>query len=122
MQTSSIKIGSWENHTKGFGSKIMKNFGWKEGDPIGKNANGLIEPLSCEARSQFDLNDVKVIKKTKSDIDEKKKRLIIELDKLMLDSDDEDEGKIEAKNKTSPVFKSLRPCRLGSVSGPIVWL
>ena len=54
MQTSSTKIGSWESHTKGFGSKMLKKFGWKEGQSIGKNSYGLIEPLNCEAKRQFD--------------------------------------------------------------------
>ena len=119
MQTSSTEIASWENHTKGFGSKILKKSGWKEGQSVGKNSHGLIEPLICEENGQFDGNQVKVIKKPKSYSDERKIRLINELDKLMLDSDTEDE---KPKSKTSNVVKPLRPYRLGSVSGPIVWL
>ena len=76
MKTSSNKIGSWEIHTKGFGSKILRNFGWKEGQSIGKNSSGLIEPLNCEENGQFDGNQVKVIKKTKNYTNEKKIRLM----------------------------------------------
>ena len=119
MQTSSTKIGGWEIHTKGFGSKILRKFGWEEGKSIGKNSHGLIEPLNFEANCQFDGNQVKVIKKPKSYNDERKIHLINELDKLMLDSDNEDE---KPKNKISTVIKPIRPYRLGSSSGPIVWL
>ena len=121
MQSSSAKIGSWEIHTKGFGSKILKKYGWKEGQSVGKNHNGLIEPLVCEANGQFDGKHANVIKKSKSYIHEKKLRLIKELDKLMLDSDDEDKGKSEPKNNPPTIFKPLKPYRLGSASGPIVW-
>ena len=65
MQSSSTKIGSWEIHTKGFGSKILKTYGWKEGQSVGKNSHGLIEPLICEAKGQFDGKQVNVIKKSK---------------------------------------------------------
>ena len=119
MKTSSTKIGGWEIYTKGFGSKILRKFGWEEGKSIGKNSHGLIEPLNFEANCQFDGNQVKVIKKPKSYTDSKKIHIINELDKLMLDSNNEDK---EPKNKTSTFIKPLRPYRLGSSSGPIVWL
>ena len=122
MQSSSTKIGSWESHTKGFGSKILRKSGWKEGQSVGKNSHGLIEPLICEAKGQFDGKQVNVIKKSKSYIDEKKIHLIKELEKLMLDSDDADKGKGEPKSNTPTIFQPLKPYRLGSVSGPIVWL
>ena len=121
MQSSSTKIGSWEIREKGFGSKILKTSGRKEGQSVGKNSHGLIEPLICEENGQFDGNQVNVIKKSKSSIDEKKIHLIKELDKLLLDSDDEDEGKSEPKNTPPAIFKPLKPYRLGSSSGPIVW-
>ena len=121
MQTSSTEIASWENYTKGFGSKILKKSGWKEGQSVGKNSHGLIKPLICDGNGHFDGNQVNVIKKSKSYIDEKKIHLIKELDKLLLDSDDEDDGKVEPKNTSPAIFKPLKPYRLGSSSGPIVW-
>ena len=65
---------------------------------------------------------VKFIKETKCANNEKRIHLVKELDKLMLDSDGEDNSKAEPKKKTSTLFKPLRACSLGSVSGPIVWL
>ena len=53
--------GMWEINTKGFGSKILKKFGWKEGQPIGKNSLGLVLPLYCEENGQFDGKPVKTI-------------------------------------------------------------
>ena len=47
--------------TKGFGSKILKRFGWKEGQPIGKNSLGLVLPLYCEENGQFDGKPVRII-------------------------------------------------------------
>ena len=104
MQSSSTKIGSWEIHSKGFGSKILKKSGWKEGQSVGKNSHGLIEPLICEAKGQFDGKQVNVIKKSISSINEKKVHLIKELDKLMLDCDDADKGKGEPKSHPPTIF------------------
>ena len=60
-QISSTNIGTWEINTKGFGSKILKRFGWKEGQPIGKNSLGLVLPLYCEENGQFDGKSVRII-------------------------------------------------------------
>ena len=108
------------NPWKGFWLQNSENIWLEEGQSVRKNSHGLIEPLICEAKGQFDGKQVNVIKKSKSDFDEKKLHLK-ELDKLMLDSDDADKGKGEPKSNPPTIFQPLKPYRLGSFSGPIVW-
>ena len=88
---SLTKIGSWEIHTKGFGSKILKTYGWKEGKSIGNCADGLIAPL-YEINGKFDEKPVKILKRITNPRDEKRFHLINELDKLLnYEYDDDDE-------------------------------
>ena len=90
---SLTKIGSWEIHTKGFGSKILKTYGWKEGKSVGNRADGLIAPL-FEINGTFDEKPVKILKRITNPKDEKRFHLINELDKLLnYDYDDEGEPK-----------------------------
>ena len=85
-------IGSWEIHTKGFGSRILKKYGWRKGESIGKYSDGVIAPL-FEINGKFDKKNVKIFKQIKDSRDEKQFHLINELDKLLLDTDDEAETK-----------------------------
>ena len=117
MQAFSTDIGGWEVHTKGFGSKMLKKCGWEKGKPIGKRSSGLIEPLNFENYGQFDGRSVKLIKTEKQIIEEKKNWVIKQLDKLLLDSDDKGVEKEEKTVKRPPL-----QCRLGSLSGPLVWI
>nr|CAB3267944.1 zinc finger CCCH-type with G patch domain-containing protein-like [Phallusia mammillata] len=39
------KVGSWEQHTRGIGSKIMMKFGYKLGQGLGKEGEGRVEPV-----------------------------------------------------------------------------
>ena len=80
---SPTKIGSWEIHTKGFGSKILTKYGWKKGKSIGKYSDGVIAPL-FEVNGKFDEKPVKILKQIKNPRDEKRFHLINELDKLLL--------------------------------------
>ena len=90
---SQNKIGSWEIHTKGFGSKILMKFGWQEGKSIGKYFNGVIAPM-FEVNGKFDGKPVKILKQIKSLRDERRFHLMNEIDKLLLDTDDEDDTKM----------------------------
>jgi len=121
---SSTKIGSWEVHTKSIGSKIMKKFGWTEGQPLGKNCNGLIEPLNCETFGKFDEKLVKLIKTEKEIMDEKRIWLISQLNKLALDSDDDEKEEKEVRkgNEASTFKRPLRPAYVGEFGGPICWI
>jgi len=38
-------LGSWEQYTKGFGSKIMSKMGYIHGSGLGVNRDGRVEPV-----------------------------------------------------------------------------
>ena len=46
----SSKIGDFEKHTKGFGSKLMRNQGWTEGLSLGSSQTGITEPIPNEGQ------------------------------------------------------------------------
>ncbi|XP_031479200.1 uncharacterized protein LOC116250015 isoform X2 [Nymphaea colorata] len=44
------KIGTFERHTRGFGSRMMAKMGFVEGTGLGKDGQGILEPLSAKRR------------------------------------------------------------------------
>lgn len=47
---SSSKLGSFEVHTKGFGSRLMAKMGFVEGAGLGKDGQGIVQPLEAVKR------------------------------------------------------------------------
>jgi hypothetical protein len=47
------KIGEFEKHTKGFGSKLMKTQGWTEGASLGNSQPGITEPIPNEGQLPY---------------------------------------------------------------------
>lgn len=44
------KVGSFEKHTKGFGSRMMAKMGFVEGEGLGRDSQGMVNPLVAVRR------------------------------------------------------------------------
>ena len=59
LKCNEKKIGHFERHTKGIGSKLLQKMGYK-GKRIRKLEHGSVEPIHIESRLGLGYNDDKV--------------------------------------------------------------
>lgn len=45
-----MEVGAFEAYTRGFGSKMLKKWGWKAGKGLGRNEDGIHEPVQVRKR------------------------------------------------------------------------
>jgi len=45
------EVGQFEMFTKGIGAKLLKKMGWAEGQGLGKDGTGMVNPIEVRFRS-----------------------------------------------------------------------
>ena len=56
----SNNIGSWERYTKGFGSKMLEKMGYQEGQGLGPQGTGIVEPIKIQHKQDRNCLDSKL--------------------------------------------------------------
>merc|ERR1719204_371362 len=52
LNVSTDRLGGWEEHTKGIGSRLMLSMGWQAGSGLGKAGGGRVDPVEARIYPQ----------------------------------------------------------------------
>lgn len=93
QRTSQNGLGEWEKHTKGIGSKLLEKMGYKPGQGLGKNSDGIVEPITIQAnkgRSTLGLNTTREEYEVDSDSSDDEKKVGFKPDQKEEEEEDEE--------------------------------
>ena len=93
---------SWEKYTTGIGSKLMAKMGYEPGKGLGKEGQGLVEPVRAHLRKgrRTGMSYFGAEKKAVADIREKKLAKDAHIDRIDMDEDDQ-----TIKEQSDPQWK-----------------
>ena len=111
----SHQFAEWEKFTTAFGSRVLRQYGWTDGDPVGNSNNAIISPL-FELKGFFDDKPVIYLRRIQTEKDRKRLNLSNELYDLMTDAEDT----TVQQDRTSQTSQRLEYFHVGSFQGPLL--
>ena len=93
------EFGSFEKNSSGFGSKMLAKMGWVQGNAIGKNAQGVVNPIEARLRPNSMGLGFGGYHETTSKAKQQQKRILHADGGAALEEDDSDDDDAEKRRK-----------------------